>query len=223
MKSIKQVFAVILIFSLLCMISLTAYAHEAPDMTQSGSVFVSMTYEGKAVPGGVLTFYQVGDVFEDDGNYSFVLTDDFVKSGVSLEDISSPELAEALAEYVSSNGLNGTAEKIDDKGTLTADGLTLGLYLVVQTQPAEGYNPVDPFLVSMPMNDDGVYIYDLDAAPKLSAITEALATPGKPSDSKLPQTGQLNWPIPALTAGGLLMFAIGWALCSGKREKVYEA
>lgn len=34
---------------------------------------------------------------------------------------------------------------------------------------------------------------------------------------KLPQTGQLNWPVPVLAGGGVVLFAIGWALF--KEEK----
>lgn len=38
------------------------------------------------------------------------------------------------------------------------------------------------------------------------------------SDTKLPQTGSLNWPIPVLTILGLLLLAAGWYLFS-RREK----
>lgn len=35
------------------------------------------------------------------------------------------------------------------------------------------------------------------------------AKPGKPGGSKLPQTGQLWWPVPVLLAGGLLLIILG--------------
>lgn len=35
----------------------------------------------------------------------------------------------------------------------------------------------------------------------------------------LPYTGQLNWPIPLLAIGGLVLFAVGWVLAFGKRKK----
>ena len=37
--------------------------------------------------------------------------------------------------------------------------------------------------------------------------------------SKLPQTGQLNWPIPVLIAGGLLLLAVGWVLVFHRKKK----
>lgn len=35
------------------------------------------------------------------------------------------------------------------------------------------------------------------------------APPGKPAEPKLPQTGQLWWPVPVLLAVGLLLVLIG--------------
>lgn len=39
------------------------------------------------------------------------------------------------------------------------------------------------------------------------------------NSAKLIQTGQLNWPVPLLAVGGLVIFAIGWALVFFKRKK----
>ncbi len=36
---------------------------------------------------------------------------------------------------------------------------------------------------------------------------------------KLIQTGQLNWPVPVLAVGGVLLFAFGWALVFMKKQK----
>jgi len=40
---------------------------------------------------------------------------------------------------------------------------------------------------------------------------------GKPPQ-KLPQTGQLTWPIPVLTVAGMVLFALGWWLCFDNRK-----
>ena len=41
----------------------------------------------------------------------------------------------------------------------------------------------------------------------------------EPPKDQLIQTGQLNWPVPILSALGLLLFATGWALCNlGARD-----
>lgn len=42
--------------------------------------------------------------------------------------------------------------------------------------------------------------------------------PGNTPPSKLPQTGQLTWPIPVMVVAGLTLFALGWWLCFGNRK-----
>lgn len=226
MKIQKRLFAMLLSLLLCCCFGVTAFAQEAPDLSRTGSVSVEMTYEGKAVSGGTVTLYRVGEISEEDGNYSFALTGDFTGSGVSLDDISSSVLAEGLAKYVSDKKLSGTQAGIGSDGKVTVDGLELGLYLVVQTKAANGFEPVSPFLISVPMYEDGAYLYDVNAAPKLSTLTKAKATktPAAPAKAAaLPQTGQLNWPVPVLAALGLCLIFIGQTLRCGKKRNPYGA
>lgn len=42
-------------------------------------------------------------------------------------------------------------------------------------------------------------------------------SPGRPDAPVLPQTGQLNWPIPVLACSGVLLFAAGW--CLNRKDK----
>ncbi|MCD8017514.1 MAG: hypothetical protein LUE97_06945 [Oscillospiraceae bacterium] len=41
---------------------------------------------------------------------------------------------------------------------------------------------------------------------------------GDGGEPDIPQTGQLNWPVPLLAVCGLLLFALGWVLKCGKKE-----
>lgn len=230
MKILKRIPALFLSVCLVLAANVTAYAHEVPDMEKDGSVSVTMKYDGNAVPGGTLTLYRVGDIYEDDGDYSFVLSSTFAGSGASLEHLEASGLAESMAEYASRNHLPGQTVAIGKDGKATATGLELGLYLVVQSEAADGYESISPFLVSIPMNEDGTYVYEVDATPKLSTLTPTKpdtptnpGTPAAPTQPTLPQTGQLNWPVPVLAALGLCLFLIGWALRYGKRERPYEA
>lgn len=44
-------------------------------------------------------------------------------------------------------------------------------------------------------------------------------SPSNPDKPVLPQTGQLNWPVPVLACSGVLLFAAGWVLNrQGKKE-----
>ena len=120
--------------------------------------------------------------------------------------------------------------------------LELGLYLVSQSVPADRYHALDPFLVTVPLSENGLWIYDIDAAPKVgraspapttTPTTEPSTTPtttptasttstptGRPI-SRLPQTGQLRWPVPVLAGMGLVFLLIGWIL-SKRQEKRNE-
>ena len=149
-------------------INLVVSAHDVPDMDTQGSISVSVQYDGKAVPGGTLTLYRAGDITQDDGNYDFTLNKDFAGSRVSLEDIQSDQTAKALASYAEAQDISGETRTISEDGKVVFQDLELGLYLLVQHEAADGFVEMAPFLIGIPMVEDGTYIYDVDASPKLS-------------------------------------------------------
>lgn len=225
MNIYKRTLALLLSLLLCLAFPAAAMAHEVPDLSQTGSISVAMVYDGETVGGGSLMLYRVGNVSEDDGNYSFSLAGDFADSGVSLADISHAALAGELAEYASARHIEGAAEPITEDGRMTADGLTPGLYLVTQENAADGFEPISPFLVSVPMYDGGTYVYDVDATPKLDTLTKTPDVPEQPSapgEPILPQTGQINWPVPALSALGMVLFLCGFRMRSRQR-RIHEA
>lgn len=212
--------ALIMVFSM----TAVAYAHDVPDPTRKGSITVVMRHGDTIVDGGTLMLYQVGAVHEDDGNFSFVPAGDFEEWGEAFEDIQSPDLAQDLKEYAMSKYLIGEQKPIDQEGKVLFDGLEQGLYLLVQYKAAEGYCEANPFLVSVPRLESGEYQYDVNASPKVELIPAPAepTTPPTEPDPSLPQTGQLNWPIPVLVVGGLFLFVMGWFLCFGRKKDSYE-
>jgi len=222
MRKLQKLSAFLLAAMLIFSMSLTAYAHDYVQMDKKGTITVTMRMGETAVGGGTLTLYQVGEVREDDGNYTFQPTGDFASCGESFEDVTSPALADSLSKYAKENKLPGVTKNIDENGTVTFTDLEVGLYLFVQNKAANGYNKADPFLVSLPyMQDNGQYGYHVDASLKAELEKEPEPTtpqPTKPTDPTLPQTGQLNWPIPVLAVLGLLLFTAGWVMRYGKRK-----
>ncbi len=217
MKQRKRI-AVLLAVALLLALPVQAYAHDVPDLSRKGAVTVTVRMGDTPVSGGSLTLYLVGDIAEDDGNYSFTLTESFATSGVSLDDLSAPELAEMLAEHAA--GVSGLTKTIGADGSAAFTELELGLYLVAQTEAAPGYSQLTPFLVSVPYLEDGTYQYEVDATVKGELEKEPTPTePEKPDDPSLPATGQLNWPIPVLATLGLFLFAVGWWLIARKKNR----
>lgn len=221
MRKLQRISAFFLAIILMLGLSATAYAHDVPQMDRKGTIAVTMKSGDQTVGGGSLTIYRVGKVHEDDGNYTFQPAGKFADCGESFETVESPALAGRLANYADQKKLTGVTKTIESDGTVTFSDLELGLYLLVQHKAAGGYSKVVPFLVTLPyMESNGEYAYSVDAGPKveLKPNPESTTPPNQPTESTLPQTGQLNWPIPILAVLGLLMFAVGWFLWSGKRR-----
>lgn len=278
MKSIrKRLAAVLAALTLLVWCAAPAFALEVVDLSRTGSIKVSLydSETSEAVGGGTLTLYRVAKVQKDNANLSFVYTNGFEDCGVELGDLSEGELAGRLAEKIAATAESTTVE-ISDLGVAEFGDLEVGLYLVVQTTAAENYNVINPFLVSVPIQENGSYVYDVDALPKVGTAAKKAPeppdkpdtpdtpdTPDKPEEENpntpaapgpdnpdgwvlgangekiyrnpeapspdnpngyvmgahgLPQTGQLNWPIPVLAVTGVVLVAAGIKLKKGTRK-----
>lgn len=215
----RRILTLIITAVLLFSLCIPAAAHDVPREDTLGSIEMTVRYDGKPVSGGKLTCTQVGEVWEEDGNYSFRRVSD----GEALEDIQDAALAQQLADFAKENRLTGTTLTVGETGTVTFQNLKIGLYLITQDTPAQGYSALKPFLVSVPYMVDGKYEYDVTAQVKseLERVPETTKAT-TPTGPKLPQTGQLNWPVPVLVVLGLLLFSAGWVMRFGKKKDGYE-
>ncbi len=172
----KRLMIILLVQIMALAMCVPAFAAEhddrQPDYTRTGSVAVDITTaKGEAVGGGTLTAYLAAEAVNKDGDNIFVLTEDFKDSGLDLsaietEENGSPKLAAAAVDYAARNGITGKTATIDDKGHAVFSELSLGLYIVVQTEPAKGYEPIRPFAVTVPFWDGTKLVYDVTANPK---------------------------------------------------------
>ena len=219
----KRFFALLLALLITFLLSCAAFAHDVPDFDRRGSISIHMTYNEKPVPGGSLTIYRVAKVDSFDGNYFFSYLDEFKECEIPVTDLYSSELPGELRNIAANKKVSGTTKDIDKNGFVKFEDLELGLYLVVQNRAANGYYKAEPFLVSVPQNIDGVYVYDADASPKTSLVpkTEPPDIPEK--DDELPDTGLNNWPVPVLAGTGLAVFCTGCILKASARKKNNES
>lgn len=150
----------------------------------TGSIHVNLydSTNNKALSGGELTVYRVAEVQRKNGNLSFEYCGDFDGCAIELGDLTDSTLAGQLQEYLSDNA-EGTVREVDANGNVNFYDLELGLYLVVQTKASKGYKPVNSFLVSLPMAEDGEWNYEVDASPKVGAYTPEPETPPSPPDT----------------------------------------
>lgn len=220
----KKVISLLLALSVLLSFPLAAYAHDVPQERDDCSIEVIVRYDGENVDGGTLTAIRVGYVDEEDGNYFF--SQEFTNT--QIEDITSSGAPKAQEEFYENNKgdydfYTQTQTVKDGKATFTE--LSTGLYLIVQNRAADGFSKLGAFLVSVPYMENGEYQYHVTASIKSELEREPEPTeppPTEPDDPKLPQTGQVNWPIPLLVVAGLVFLAAGWALCFGKKREHNE-
>lgn len=224
MKTHRKLLAFLLAAALCLLLCATASAAERENPeNKTGSITIHMkdVDTGKDVPGGKLRLYRVAKPVRDDGNDSWVLTEAFAGCPVTLDDIGAAELASKLLEYAKEHKLSGTDAAVGQDAKLQLSDLPSGLYLVVQVTPASGYSAITPFLVSLPAVENGQYIYDVDATPKLE-LKKAPPTPTPPPQTpsrKLPQTGQLWWPVLLLAISGAVLVYGGAVKNRRSREK----
>lgn len=209
----KKLMPVLLALLVLLGVALPVSA-DVPDLEQAGSLRLSFFYDGLPLDGGKLTLYRVGDVAESDWNFSFELIPELADSNLTLEDPNDPELAQALTELTKAREIPGR-KVATSQGVAEATDLHSGLYLITQseTETTKGFAPIAPFLISVPRMVDGEYETDVEANPKVPLTTEPPATTETtpPTDEKLPQTGQLWWPVPLLLSSGLGCMVMGFA------------
>ena len=167
---------------LMCCLIMPAFADEhqdkQPDYSRNGSVTLDVvTATGKKVGGGTLTVYRIADAVYDDGNNIFVLTDDYAETGAEPEKMISPDgkglsiEAEKLSTFSRENHLEGVASvAISEDGRAVIPDLSLGLYLVVQEEAPDDFEPIHPFLVTVPFWDGEELVYDIYANPKPGRI-----------------------------------------------------
>lgn len=208
-KWLKKLSCVLALVLSLAGTAVTAYAHEAVDLERTDcSLTIVMKYDGQPMNGGNLTLYRVGDVTENNGDFIFSMKPE-IDCQVDMEALQSEETAQAVSACVQQNHISGKTVTVGNNGTAVFEDLTVGLYLVRQETAAEGFSPIKPFLISLPQWDGEHYSYAVTAAAKTEPHKEPAPPdePNTPYGPKLPQTGQLNWPVPVLLVlGGVLLF-----------------
>ena len=208
----NRIFALTLVLALLCGIMTAAEAAGPPDLTRRGSISAALG------EGSELTLYRAGRPVVEDGDHAWALTPEFAGSHCDLGDLDAEKLPATLLAWAQRQKLSGITVRADREGVIRFEELEAGLYLLCQQKASAGYELVSPFLVTLPGKEDGEWDWQVDARPKLELLRKPGTTPPpKPGGPKLPQTSQLNWPVPVLAFCGLVLFGGGWMLYySGK-------
>ena len=211
--------------------STCAYASDNPTymVGKTGSLELTMKYKDsgaeKPMHGGKLAIYLVGAAADNNGNQYFDVTQGKFASNAEVKkipDMDSSKLDSqnaAISKALDKIAGNAKADKeqaIQD-GKVKFTDLPAGLYFVKQTAASDEKLTMPSFLISVPDSKGNL---EVTASPKTSVskppkTTPPPDTPNNPPPKtttpppKLPQTGQLWWPVPFLAAGGILLILIG--------------
>ncbi|MBO7253587.1 MAG: Cna B-type domain-containing protein [Oscillospiraceae bacterium] len=154
-----------LIVLLLAVLPLKVMAQQF-DYNRKGSISVTLAANDSKLPmaGAEFSVYYVATVgINTDGNLNYIYTGDFAPSGISLDD---PDLVQKLNAFVSTTNITAKKMVTDSQGMATCSNLALGMYFVKQTGDVKGFATCAPFLVTVPMQTDSGYQYDVNASPK---------------------------------------------------------
>lgn len=173
----KKIISVLLILVLAACMPVVAMADPAarqPDYTRHGSINITLltAADRTPVPGGTLELFPVAMAKAEDGNNILEYTADFAACGADLADVGNSDAVKAMANTLSNwakeKKLSGTKTAVKADGTAAFSDLPLGLYLVTQPEALHGYEPVAPFLVTVPVWDEvsGELRYAVNAEPK---------------------------------------------------------
>lgn len=223
----NRIFSLLLAVLAVFNLAVTAAAMEVPEEGKGNcSIEVAVRYRGEPISDGELTAVRVGYVDEDDGNY-------FFRHVVTHEEIQDPGSRETVDRMVSAYDRQKEDVRFSEatadirRGMARFSRLETGLYLIFQEEEdaSTGFYPINAFLVSVPYWDGTQYCYHVtvDVKTALGRVhPEPTEEEDVPSSGKLPQTGQLTWPVPVMACSGMVLFVTGWWLSSGGRKDQHE-
>ena len=224
----KRTMGRILALLLCCLVfSLPAFAEGGAadlDLDRTGEITLTVKdKKGIAPTGGTIACIQVAKVTRESGDLGYELINGFEKTKLSLADFvngsqSASSLTKDVEKYLPTGAKKQTCKISAGKVRFT--DLEPGLYLIRQESKFKNHESIQSFLVTLPMNGDEGWVYEVNATPKVGTVSQnPPKTPPSGGHSKLPQTGQLNWPVPVLAVSGLVIFSLGWLLTRDKHEE----
>ena len=149
-----------------------------------------------------VAIYQVGTQTEEG---SFALSEGFESCTLEL----TQENIEKLKAYAKENAEPAYIKTTDAEGKFSLTEINTGVYLFVQNSKTEDYT-MQTMLVTNPDPAENKLNYDVIVKPKISAVVKDAPASGMVTDTTLPYTGVLNWPVPVLVIIGIIIFCIGW-------------
>ena len=183
----RKIAALVLCALLFVVAVFSAAAAPAPDLTKTGSIHFRILSDYDPVPGGDLWLMRVATVETDaSGNTRYVWVPELSHLTIQPEDAFTYESAKMIRDEALKHGVPAQRVWINNEGRATFSNLQPGLYLFYQTVPADGFEVIPPFLVTLPMFDGERWLYDVDVSPKAPIVPTEPTNPTVPTLPTLP-------------------------------------
>ena len=243
-KRFKTAVAVMLLLGLMTLFAVASNAAEPANR-----LTIRCLFDEKPVADETLRLYQVGEKTETGYRWLAPYdTAELGEYTENMPSDALGRAADTLTELIRREQPAAFAEtRTDETGTGRFQGLPDGVFLVLGEAPGDlgGETYVQlPLLVHLPYTQNGETSQDVTADVKYERVPpettttpetttvpgETTTTPGQtttrptvttttPGRPGLPNTGQLRWPIPVLSAAGAILIAAGLILRRKERKR----
>jgi len=166
------------------------------------------------IDGLQVSICKVADISGSD----YIPAEAFAESGISISGIvnhPTEEVANAVCQYVKKQQIESQSAQ-SQNGEVGFDSLDRAIWLVF-CQEEQEYR-FNPYFVFLPQTINGKVQYEVIAEPKVeenigqdagNTEQEPVLPNTQPSGDKLPQTGQLWWPILMIAIAGVALVLLG--------------
>ena len=215
----KRFVSLVLMLCLIMGIAVPANAAQSGP----GSIAIQVRFDGEPITGGDLVAVRVGYVDSMAKVFRKFVTNDEIANVGSADTVT--QMQNFYSAYRNSFAFDSYTAEVE-AGTAVFTDVPMGLYLVYQQTAAVGFEKLPAFLVTVPYN--GSMQVSIVSKTELTRTEETVPETTDPpntsetpssSNQKLPQTGQLTWPVPWMAAAGIVLFVLGWWLCFGRKEE----
>lgn len=171
----KKTAGVFLLAVILTFVFILTFSADAAE--KKGSITVELNELETDRAGIMLECFCVAE----EGENGWHLTETFDGSGIKpwkLEKaVDYKKAAERLSSWANTRNLSAETETTDKNGKLVFSDLKEGIYLIRQKSGIRTYGTIAPFIVCIPMEENGMLLYDVQTKTKGEEILEFTATP----------------------------------------------
>ncbi|MBP3708452.1 MAG: hypothetical protein J6J36_07680 [Clostridia bacterium] len=185
MKVNKRKIILLVLFIFLILPSfITKTCANTIDLSEKGSITITLK-EKKEIENAEITIYKIANAKIENNNLTYVYSDEFTDYDVEVNKLDNIEAVKNLIQYISKNNVKGTIASTNNNGEVNFKDLSTGLYLVVETKGVTGYYNINPFIISIPDEENGEWIYNISSTPKVKAMANPQGKPpvSEPDDN----------------------------------------